>query len=217
MHVLAVSLPGRIRNAPYGMGMARHGICSQRCILNRHARFCRTCCDGNGCVLDTDPGLGASSRPAGAGIGKADPGLRRPRRHFRRYRSSAARSARRVFPTRADDKPIPQIRGAIRSVAQEPAFRDIVSRAAPHQDDAGRHQKAGHFNKPRLDLIDPAYSLGERHYSTPKSSQLKVSLSLSYIASIDTKIISKSNMLLLKKISEKYLLDKERIIIFQFE
>lgn len=41
--------------------------------------------------------------------------------------------------------------------------------------------------------------------------------SLSYIASIDTKIISKSNMLLLKKISEKYLLDKERIIIFQFE
>lgn len=44
-----------------------------------------------------------------------------------------------------------------------------------------------------------------------------LSLSLSYIASIDTKIISKSNMLLLKKISEKYLLDKERIIIFQFE
>lgn len=46
---------------------------------------------------------------------------------------------------------------------------------------------------------------------------LSLSLSLSYIASIDTKIISKSNMLLLKKISEKYLLDKERIIIFQFE
>ena len=46
---------------------------------------------------------------------------------------------------------------------------------------------------------------------------LFLSLSLSYIASIDTKIISKSNMLLLKKISEKYLLDKERIIIFQFE
>ena len=44
-----------------------------------------------------------------------------------------------------------------------------------------------------------------------------LSISLSYIASIDTKIISKSNMLLLKKISEKYLLDKERIIIFQFE
>lgn len=44
-----------------------------------------------------------------------------------------------------------------------------------------------------------------------------IGLSLSYIASIDTKIISKSNMLLLKKISEKYLLDKERIIIFQFE
>lgn len=46
---------------------------------------------------------------------------------------------------------------------------------------------------------------------------ISLSLSLSYIASIDTKIISKSNMLLLKKISEKYLLDKERIIIFQFE
>ena len=46
---------------------------------------------------------------------------------------------------------------------------------------------------------------------------LSLSLSLIYIASIDTKIISKSNMLLLKKISEKYLLDKERIIIFQFE
>ena len=40
--------------------------------------------------------------------------------------------------------------------------------------------------------------------------KLSFSLSLS-------KIISKSNMLLLKKISEKYLLDKERIIIFQFE
>ena len=49
------------------------------------------------------------------------------------------------------------------------------------------------------------------------SLSLSLSLSLIYIASIDTKIISKSNMLLLKKISEKYLLDKERIIIFQFE
>lgn len=162
--------------------MVRKSIHIQRCALD--ADTCRSYprSDGHRSVLDTDPGLGASSRPAGAGIGKADPGLRRPRRHFRRYRSSAARSARRVFPARADDKPIPQIRGAIRSVAQEPAFRDIVSRAAPHQDDAGRHQKAGHFNKPRLDLIDPAYSLGERHYSTPRSSQLKVSLSLSLSA-----------------------------------
>ena len=62
-----------------------------------------------------------------------------------------------------------------------------------------------------------AEGAGAGHFIGLCLLSLSLSLSLSYIASIDTKIISKSNMLLLKKISEKYLLDKERIIIFQFE
>lgn len=46
---------------------------------------------------------------------------------------------------------------------------------------------------------------------------ISLSLCPSHVASIIAKIISKSNMLSLEKLSGKYILDNEWIIIFQFE
>lgn len=46
---------------------------------------------------------------------------------------------------------------------------------------------------------------------------LSLSLCPSHVASIIAKIISKSNELSLENFSEKYILDNEWIIIFQFE
>ena len=49
------------------------------------------------------------------------------------------------------------------------------------------------------------------------SLSLSLSLCPSHVASIIAKIISKSNELSLENFSEKYILDNEWIIIFQFE
>ena len=49
------------------------------------------------------------------------------------------------------------------------------------------------------------------------SLSLSLSLCPSHIASSIDKIINKSSMLQIEKFSEKYLLDNEWIIIFQFE